>query len=152
MIAALAQDLLTRVASLAALTNRTGLAIGGRMNDPGLLKIPLPAAWIVLKTDTVDESSFQRGPASGLIPPSQEMMATFAITLFVPYIDDTDLLTTQFPLLVGDAVGVHECNLLPDVAPAVSARRVFGVDYFGYGFEQRELRVQQVRVVDVGND
>ena len=99
MITALAQDLLTRVESLAALTNRTGLSIGGRTNDPGLLKIPLPAAWIVLKNDTVDESSFQRGPESGLVPPSQEMMATFAITLFVPYINDADLLTTQYPLL-----------------------------------------------------
>lgn len=107
MITALAQDLLTRVESLAALTNRTGLSIGGRTNDPGLLKIPLPAAWIVLKNDTVDESSFQRGPESGLVPPSQEMMATFAITLFVPYINDADLLTTQYPLLESVWGAIH---------------------------------------------
>jgi hypothetical protein len=72
-----------------------------------LLKVPLPAAWVSLKTDQVDEQDYTHGPASGLIPASQQMMATYTAMLFVPYADDADLLAVQLPLLEAVANAVH---------------------------------------------
>lgn len=107
MIAGLAADIVAKVKTVTALAASTALSIGGRTNDPGLLKIPLPAAWVVLKADGTDEANLSHGPNSGLIPPSQEMMATYAVTLFIPYISDADLLATQFPLLEAVVKAVH---------------------------------------------
>jgi hypothetical protein len=107
LIAEIAADLLAKVQSVAGLETSAGLSIGGRSQDPGLLKVPLPAAWCSLKTDQTDEQDYTHGPGSGLILPSQRMMGTWAVMVFIPYIDDADLLATQFPLLEAVANAVH---------------------------------------------
>lgn len=107
MIAELAADILAKVQTVSTLETQTGLSIGGRSADPGLLQIPLPAVWITLKADIVDQRDYTHGPESGVITPSQAMMSTFCVTVFVPYVDDADLLATQYPLLEAVAAAVH---------------------------------------------
>jgi hypothetical protein len=46
VIAECAASLLALVKTVPALADKTSLSIGGRSADPGLVKIPLPAAWI----------------------------------------------------------------------------------------------------------
>lgn len=107
MIAECAADLLAKVRTVSALASAASLSIGGRSADPGLIKIPLPAAWVTLGKDASDERDFEHGPASGFIPEAPLMIATFPVTIFVPYIDDADLLTVQFPLLESVVKAVH---------------------------------------------
>lgn len=107
MIAECAADLLAKVRTVAALANSASLSIGGRSADPGMLKIPLPAAWVTLRKDVSDERDYEHGPASGMISPSPILLATFAVTIFVPYIDDNDLLAVQYPLLESIISTVH---------------------------------------------
>lgn len=111
MIAECAADILAKVKTVPDFTTASGvmvgLSIGGRSSDPGMLKIPLPAAWVTLKSDQTDEQDYTHGPASGLIPTTQGMLATYAVMVFVPYIDDDDLLDTQYPLLEAVASAVH---------------------------------------------
>ena len=111
MIAECAADILAKVKTVPEFTTATGvmvgLSIGGRSNDPGMLKIPLPAAWVSLKSDQTDEQEYTHGPSSGFIPNPQMMMATYAVMVFVPYVDDDDLLANQYPLLEAVASAVH---------------------------------------------
>lgn len=106
MIAECAADLLAKVRTVPALAGSASLSIGGKSSDPGLVKIPLPAAWVTLKTEISDEQSYEHGPSSGHVGPAL-MMATFCVTVFIPYLDDDDLLTVQFPLLQDIILAVH---------------------------------------------
>lgn len=108
MIAELAADLLAKVQAVPALTTRTGLTLGGRAQDPGLLKVSTPAAWIVMKGDQVDDdSNSTHGPASGFVPKTQTMLGVWSVTLFIGYVDDADMITNQYPLLEATAEAVH---------------------------------------------
>lgn len=107
MIAECAADLLARVKSIAALADRTSLTIGGRSADPGLVKIPLPAAWVTFGKDISDEQSYEHGPASGLVLEAPLMLSTWPITIFIPYTTDDDLIGVQFPLLESVIAAVH---------------------------------------------
>lgn len=107
MIAECAADLLAKVMSVPTLTASASLTLGGRSNDPGLVKIPLPAAWLALAKDASDEVAYSNGPASGLIHPAPVLIGTFAVTTFVPYISDADMLGTQYPLLESIIRAVH---------------------------------------------
>ena len=106
MIAECAADLLSKVKTVPALATSAALSIGGRSADPGLVKIPLPASWVTLSKDASDEQSYEHGPPSGVITVN-ELLATFAVTTFIPYINDDDLLGTQFPLLESIIVAIH---------------------------------------------
>ena len=101
MIAENAADLVARVKSIPALTNSAGLAIGGKAGDPSLLKIPPPVAWILFGGDQADEepytASSRTGP--GMVPSVEVVLAIFRVLVYVPYINDDDLLTNQYPLL-----------------------------------------------------
>lgn len=107
MISELAADLVAKVETIAALVSRTSLSIGGRTNDPGLLKIPLPAAWIVLKQDAIEEPGYAHESDGGLVSPSQRVLATFAVTVFIDYLTDADMLAVQFPLLELVVEAIH---------------------------------------------
>ena len=108
MIAECAADLLARVQTVTALNGRTSLSIGGRSADPGLLKAPLPIAWVVFGGDQADEapygSSSQGGP--GMVPAMQTMLSNWRVVVYVPYTDDADLLTVQYPMLEAVAAAV----------------------------------------------
>ena len=100
MIAQLGADILAKVKTVPALATQTGLTIGGHSQDPGLLKVSLPAAWIVMKGDQIDDDpSMTHGASTGFVAFSQTMLAVWSVTVFVPYVDDNDLLTVQYPLL-----------------------------------------------------
>jgi hypothetical protein len=107
MIAELARDLLARVRSVPSLEESTSLTLGGKKEDPALLKCPVPAAWVKFASDASDEQSYEHGPASGFISEAQLMMAGFLVTVLVPYRTDDDLLDTQYPLLDAVSAAVH---------------------------------------------
>ncbi len=94
------QDLVSKVRSVEALSSSSGLALGGKGTDPGLVKIPLPAAWIMYAKDDVDEEPFGHSShPPGMVPSFETLLITCSILIYVPYISEEDLLTTQFPLL-----------------------------------------------------
>jgi hypothetical protein len=107
VIAGLTTDLLTKIRTIPDLSTRTGLTIGGKSQDPGMLKVPLPASWVSFKSDQVDERDFTHGPASGYIVDVGVLMGTWAAMIFVPYNDDADMLSVQLPLLEAVAGAVH---------------------------------------------
>jgi hypothetical protein len=102
MIAENAEDLVARVTSVPALATSAGLALGGRGADPALTKIPLPAAWIMFGKDQVNEPPYgtsQSGGFGGMVPQIENIQQVFSVVIYVPYISQDDLLTTQYPLL-----------------------------------------------------
>jgi hypothetical protein len=109
VIAECAADLVARIETVPSLANSTGISLGGRGADPGLVNIPLPACWVTFSHHQVDESPYGPGsstmptPSSrgsgGSVPQIENTLATFIAVLYVPYIDDNDLLTVEYPLL-----------------------------------------------------
>lgn len=108
MISENARDLVNRITTLPALEASTGLALGGKGTDPGMLKVPLPAAWVMFTTDDAAEAPFgNSGYQPGLVSESQVMSLTFHVLVYIPYISQEDLLNVQFPLLESIARTVH---------------------------------------------
>jgi hypothetical protein len=100
-----AADLLARVRTVPALAGaNTGLAIGGKALDPGLLKKAPPFAWVLYAGEAPYTSAAQGG--AGLIPNQEEMLTTWRVVVYVPYTTDDDLLNTQYPLLESVALAV----------------------------------------------
>lgn len=80
-------DLLQTVPTL-----KSGLAVGGRADDPAMTKIPLPSAWVLLHNDEPE-------PAGAMNPAGQVVKNIFVVVVYVPYISQADLIATQLPLL-----------------------------------------------------
>lgn len=93
MIAENAQHLLSMVQSVPLLAQKSGFAVGGQAPDPGLSKIPLPAAWVILSGDKCGDDDEKMRPAIEVVT------LTFVVMLYVPYLGQSDLLANQFPLL-----------------------------------------------------
>lgn len=74
MIAECADDLYNKIVAITQLSRTTGLVIGGKAPDTGMVKLPLPAAWI-LPASAVNSTPepFMRQPRS-LLP----QMAAFS--------------------------------------------------------------------------
>ncbi len=108
MISELASDLLAKVQSVGGWSTTPALSIGGKSGDPGLIKIPIPAAWVRLHQDMPDTPNerYERGSDSGFVGPNQ-VMAVYAVTIFLPYTDDANILTEQFPRLEAVINAVH---------------------------------------------
>lgn len=115
MISECAADILAKVQAVAGIAAGSGaaLSLGGRSADPGLLKVPLPAAWVTLREDETAERDYTHGHESGVVIRAQPMMLTFAVTIWIPYSSDEDLLEVQFPLLeaVIGAVHASDCTV-----------------------------------------
>ena len=94
MISACALDLIARVTSIAAFTNSASFTLGGHGVDPVLVKIPLPAAWLLYRGDGQDEDARE-----AIVPGVEVMLSAWSVILYVPYADQTDFLTVQFPLM-----------------------------------------------------
>lgn len=107
MIADLGADLIAKVQSITSLALSSSLTLGGRATDPGMLKMSVPCAWVSMKGDAEDESSLSALSGSSLVPATQIMLGTWAVTIFVPYVDDTDLIATQYPLLEAVRDAIH---------------------------------------------
>jgi hypothetical protein len=94
-LSAAAQDLYTKIQAIPALASSAGLVLGGKEPDPGMTKIPLPAAWILL-------SQFDNENVGALLnrPPTiANVRALYGVMLYLPYISQSDLITNQLPLL-----------------------------------------------------
>lgn len=104
-IASLAINLAAKVQSIPSLVNAK-FTVGGRRDDPGLQKIPLPAAWMMLASDHRDEEPRNYTPNSAVVS-AQPMLAIFAVVVFVPYTDDDDLLNVELPLLASVTAAIH---------------------------------------------
>ena len=94
MISENALDLIARVTSITAFANSASFTLGGHGVDPALVKIPLPAAWVLYRGDGQKEDSDE-----ALVPGVGIMLSTWSVILYVPYAVQSDLLTVQFPLL-----------------------------------------------------
>lgn len=123
MIAECAADLLARVQGVSALAERSSISLGGHSIDPGLLKIPLPAAWVMYGGDQPDEAPYGTSGQGGygLVPAAQVMLSNWRVVVYVAYTSDADLLTNQFPLLEAVAKAVKTAVTDPSgdiVAPS----------------------------------
>jgi hypothetical protein len=107
VIADLASDLLAKVQTVTALLDSSSLTLGGKATDPGMLKMAVPCAWVSMKGDTEDESSYSAQTGGSLVMATQILLGTWAVTIFVPYVDDADLLANQYPLLESVRDAIH---------------------------------------------
>jgi|APFre7841882793_1041355.scaffolds.fasta_scaffold00463_5 hypothetical protein len=99
MISNLLQDLLDKLNSVEALTDKVGFQVGGTENDPTLSEAPIPFGWVVF---------------GGSTPLAPERGATYRITtyefnliLVVGYgLTDVDFLTNHIQLIEDTAQAV----------------------------------------------
>lgn len=94
-----AQDLLAKIGGIPALP--AGFAIGGRVIDPAMTQIPLPAAWILLGDDKPVDLEM------GLVPLMQVTMISYIVMVYVPYTNQADLVNVQLPLLRTIRTAIH---------------------------------------------
>lgn len=88
-------DIYTKIQTLPALASSTGLTLGGKEPDPGMTKIPLPAAWVLIPAaDNMNIGDLENRP-----PSLANVRLQQSIFLHLPYISQTDLLANQVPLL-----------------------------------------------------
>jgi hypothetical protein len=107
MLAELATDLLEKVRTVTALADSVALTIGGKANDPDLTKIPLPAAWVVLRKEGKDTTPYDHTDSSGVVD-ELTIAAIWTVTVMVPYTNDEDMLGVQFPLLESVRKAIHK--------------------------------------------
>jgi len=100
VIAECAQDLFAKIAAVQVgtatpLAQSVGLTVGGQGADPGMVQIPLPAAWVL------PASGINQTPENLLtMPPRTQMqMSTYVVMLHLPYASQSVLLTDYYPLL-----------------------------------------------------
>jgi len=99
MISENVSDLIAKITSLPEFENSAGLALGGKGTDPGLVKVNLPAAWVMYSKDDVDEEPFGHNSHPGMVPSLQVSLVTCSILIYLQYTTQEDLLAVQFPLL-----------------------------------------------------
>lgn len=105
-LAANLADIANKVRTVPALSANSGLALGGRGADPGLARVPLPAAWVLFHGDADDDEAASR-PHARFIPSSQSLLLTVSLMIYVPYTSEADLLTVQLPLLRAVRGAIH---------------------------------------------
>ena len=93
MIAENSAQLVTLIQGIAILSKSTGLAAGGKSPDPALIKIPLPAAWVLYAGDKPNE------PQTGFNASNQVLTANYVVMIYIPYISAADLESNQYPML-----------------------------------------------------
>lgn len=102
MIAKCAKDLYDKVQAISALASASGLAVGGKEADPGMTKIPLPAAWILAHSGVTTLP-----PTDGQVKQKTTAQLVYVVMLYVAYISQSDLITNQLPLLQTVISTVH---------------------------------------------
>lgn len=95
MIGELAQDLISRIKAIpsqkfGAAVPRVGLAVGGKNVDPLITTAQRPCAWVIYIGDENLDDTENCGPF---------MRFNFIVKVIIDYKNETDLITTQFPLL-----------------------------------------------------
>lgn len=108
MIAENVGDFIAKLVTVPALANSSGLALGGKGVDAGLRQVALPCAWVMYAKDDADEEPFgSGGHQPGLVASPGVMKVTISILIYLPYSDQVDLLTIQFPLLETVVKAIH---------------------------------------------
>jgi hypothetical protein len=107
MLAELASDLLAKVSAVPALEFKTSLTIGGKSADPDLTKIPLPAAWIVMRKEGKDVAPHERTDRSGVVD-EYTLAGIWTVTVMVPYTTSEDLIDVQYPLIESVRKAIHK--------------------------------------------
>jgi len=102
MIAECAKDLYDKVQAISALAASAGLAVGGKEGDPGMTKIPLPAAWILAHNGVTTLP-----PTDGQVKQKTTAQLVYVVMLHVAYISQSDLINNQLPLLQAIINKVH---------------------------------------------
>ncbi len=97
-----ATDIYTKLATVSVLAASAGFALGGKAPDPAMTKIPLPAAWVLLGSDEATEPE-----TVGLVARNQVLRVEYVVMIYVPYLSQTDLINTQFPLLRAARAAIH---------------------------------------------
>ena len=88
-------DIYTKVQGIPALAASTGLTLGGKEPDPGMTKIPLPAAWVLIPAG----ENMNTGDLENRPPTLANVRLMQDVFLHVPYLSQSDLLTNQVPLI-----------------------------------------------------
>jgi hypothetical protein len=107
MLAELASDLLAKVQGIEALADRTSLTVGGKSQDPDLLKIPLPAAWAVMRKEAKDVSPYDHTDTSGMVD-EYTLAGIWTVTVILPYTTDENMISEQYPLLESVRKALHK--------------------------------------------
>jgi hypothetical protein len=107
MIAEAAQDILDKIRTVTALTDATGIALGGKGTDPGQQKLPLPSCWLMYGKDDPDELPFENGRGPGIVPAQQVITITMVAMIYIQYTTQADMLAVQYPLLRSVIAAVH---------------------------------------------
>ncbi len=94
MYAANAQSLLNLIRTIPALSAKTGLALGGRGGDAGLADVPVPYCWVLFAGDENLDSKKE-----GTVAMVPTLLLRYVVLVGVPYNSESDLLTTEYPLL-----------------------------------------------------
>ena len=102
MIDKCANDLYTKVQAIPALASAAGLAVGGKESDPGMTKIPLPAAWILAHNGVTTLP-----PTDGQVKQKTTAQLVYVVMLYVAYTGQSDLINNQLPLLQSVISTVH---------------------------------------------
>lgn len=103
MISELAQDLLSKISTVGALGNRVGMAAAGGATDPSMKTVPLPAAWLLYNGD-VNTTGDPLGRTAS------DIEHRFSLSVMISYVDQTDILNNQLPLLEAVARSVSGKN------------------------------------------
>jgi hypothetical protein len=108
VIAEHARDLRDKVIAVGSWLTIPALSLGGKSLDPGLLKLPIPAAWVVFDEDDPDipDEQRERGATSGVVGPNQ-VQARFGVLLVLPYTTDDNMLDVQYPFMESVIAAVH---------------------------------------------
>ena len=96
-----ATDLYTKLATITAIANSAGFAVGGKQSDPALTKVPLPAAWVLLGNDKAVNVD------GGMVQKTQIVQVEYVVMIYVPYTSQADLINNQFPLLRAARTAIH---------------------------------------------
>lgn len=89
-----AQQLLAFIRTVPTFAANTGMALGGRGDDPGLTKLSPPYAWPVFVGDENRDP-----PKEGIVANPPTLLVKFAVVVGLPYNGELDLIQVQLPLL-----------------------------------------------------
>lgn len=92
MIGELAQDLINKISTVAALGGRVGAAVGGTETDPTMSEAPVPFAWVIFGGDN------PQAPENG--QKYQQVQYNFSVVVAIDYgVSEADLINNQFAVL-----------------------------------------------------
>lgn len=93
MISELVADVVTKLNGVAQLSGKVGAALGGKQADPSMMKVPLPASWVIFK------GSRAADPHTAVNPSIQSLTGFVSAFVVIGYKDQDGLLDNEYPLL-----------------------------------------------------